>query len=82
MGARNLLSLPSTRPGQSHTHVRRRGHRHVEGNSNFLTCPIAKHEINGREHVYLGLSGLLAHFNNEHGWRRERIADWLAAHGF
>ncbi len=44
---------------------------------NFLSCPIASHEITGRQRRYLGLSGLITHLNNDHRCSREWIADWL-----
>jgi hypothetical protein len=50
--------------------------------NNLLTCPVARHEIGGRRQLYIGLSGLVTHFNNDHRWSRERIADWLEALGF
>ena len=50
--------------------------------NNFLTCSLARHEINGQPQLYIGLSGLVTHFNNDHRWSRERIAAWLEALGF
>jgi len=48
---------------------------------NLLTCPLDRHQVDGRLRRFLGLSGLIAHLNNEHGLARERIADWLDSLG-
>ena len=49
---------------------------------NLFVCPLAPSEINGTLEVCIGLSGLVTHFNNDHRWSRERIADWLEVLGF